>query len=335
MLKLFQSIFGGAVAQGRYPESLVEAAIERAVDGTDPRLRTLPRYRRLLREPVIHAVDHVIALVDGLPAPLAADRTGYGSDLRLRTVFASADRMLDVFATDRALAEFRDRGAGGAEQATALLLVERVEKHVMGMELDGDMLRRDVAQIALDFRGHRLVDPTASAEETRRQLKRRAFDHLLSLALARIAEVRSERSELSQQRALLRRKLDALRQGRWGFDAPDAVAPQPAALQAELDETERQLSALGADAQTLHSHLEITTALLGEAERQLWGEGVELHLDRMNVQRDAHDAAARSVALQELHNARGRRLVMLLVSVKLGELPGRGDFFTEAQRLLG
>ena len=42
MLKLFQSIFGGEAKPGSaWPESLVEAVIERALDGTDPRLRAL------------------------------------------------------------------------------------------------------------------------------------------------------------------------------------------------------------------------------------------------------------------------------------------------------
>ena len=39
MLKLFQSIFGSNEKPGQHPESLIEMAIERAVDGTYPRLR--------------------------------------------------------------------------------------------------------------------------------------------------------------------------------------------------------------------------------------------------------------------------------------------------------
>ena len=42
MLKLFQSIFGSNEKRGQHPESLIEMAIERAVDGTYPRLRALP-----------------------------------------------------------------------------------------------------------------------------------------------------------------------------------------------------------------------------------------------------------------------------------------------------
>ena len=72
MLKLFQSIFGGGEQRGRYPESLIEAAIERTVDGTDPRLRALFGYKKHLRPSVIHAIDHVVALVNSIPAPLDA-----------------------------------------------------------------------------------------------------------------------------------------------------------------------------------------------------------------------------------------------------------------------
>ena len=335
MLKLFQSIFGGKEQQGRYPESLVEAAIERTVDGTDPRLRYLSGYRKQLREAVIHAIDHVVALVDSLPAPLAAGRSAYNGDTRLKAIFVSPEHMLEIYGNDKVLSTFRDSPPAGAEHVTALLLAERVDKHVLGMEMDGDMLRRDVLQVAVNFSGHRLVDPTASEEETRRQLKRRAFDHLLSLALMRITEVQRERAELNQQRSLLWRKLNALEHGGWNFNPAQGAAPEPASLQAEPDEIERQLAALGVDDRVLYAHLNIVADLLKDAERQIWAEVTDMYLDRMNIQRDAQYAAATQIQLQELHNARGRRLVMLLVSIPCGELPERESYIDAAQRYLG
>ena len=336
MLKLFESIFGaqssGTTAH-RFPEALVDMAIERAVDGTDPRMRALPGYRKRLRAPVIHAGEHVIALVDSLPAPAATNRAAFAGDPRLTALFASAEHMREVFAGDGALSGFRDRHPGG-ERITALLLAERVEKKMLGVELDGEMLKREVAQIAVNFRSHRLLDPDASEAETRRQLKRRAFDHLLSLALLRITEVQGERVELNRQRDLLRRKLSALQRGGFDFDERAAARPDPAALQAELDEVQAQLAALGVDDHALSAHLDITAALLAEAERQFWGEELTLHLDRMNIQRDPHDVSAQAIGLQELRNARGRRLIMLLVSIDPGELPQRVDVITAAERYL-
>lgn len=335
MLKLFQSIFGTNETHGHYPESLVEMAIERAVDGTDPRLRATPGYRRHLRAPVIHAIDHVVALVNTLPAPLAAGRGDYSADPRLMALFASADSMLEVFANDPALREFGRSHAGGSERVTALLLAERVEKHVLGMELAGEMLRRDVAQVAVNFGSYRLLDPAASEEQTRRQLMRRAFDHLLTLALTRITEVKGERADLARHRDLLRRKLSALQRSGWSFEYQPAAPQDPANLASELDEIETRLKGLGGDAKALQTHMDIVAELLSQAERQLWGETIALNLDRMNIQREAHDPSARQIVLQELHNARGARLVLLLISLLPSEMPQREDFFAAAQRYLG
>src|SRR5512139_1930947 len=138
MLKLFQSIFGGGEKQGAYPESLIEMATERAVDGTDPRLRVLPGYRKRLRAPVIHAIDHVVALVDSLPAPLAAGSAEYGGDPRLGALFASAEHMREAFAKCNALKEYRESHANSGERIIVLLLAERSEKHVLGVELSGN-----------------------------------------------------------------------------------------------------------------------------------------------------------------------------------------------------
>lgn len=333
MLKLFQSIFGGDAGQGRYPEALVEMAIERAVDGTDPRLRALPGYRRRLRAPVIHAADHVIALVDSLPAPVSVTGRDVGGDPRLAALFASAEHLREAFAGDTALGEFRDRHPGN-DKVTALLLAERVEKNVLGMELDGELFKREVAQVAVNFRSHRLVDPDPGEAEMRRQLKRRAFDHLLSLALLRITEVQGERAGLNRQRDLLRRKLSALRHGGWSFDDAGGERPDPARLQSELDDIQDQLAALGVDDRVLSAHLDITADLLAEAERHFWGEELVLYLDRMNIRRDPQFASAREIRLQELHNARGRRLVMLPVVIDPSELPRREDAVTAAERYL-
>ncbi len=334
-MKLFQSIFGGGEKVGHYPESLIEMATERAVDGTDSRLRLLPGYRKRLRKPIIQAIDHVVALVDGMPAPVAANRNGHSAEPRLAALFSSAAEMLDIFGRDPELGAFlSDPGGVGVPSVTTLLLAERVEKNILGMDLVGDQVRRDVQQVAVSFSGHRLLDPKASEEDTRRQLKRRAFDHLLSLALSRIAGMRVERADLTRQRDLLRRKLTALESGGWGFAAPEGGHPDPAALTTELDTVTAQLSAIGSDDGVLRAHLDTVAELLGEAQRQLWADEITLYLDPMNIQRDAKNPSARRIVLQELRNAGGRSAVLLPISIVPAELPPREDLVTAAQRYL-
>ncbi|MBK1719995.1 hypothetical protein [Thiocystis violacea] len=334
-MKLFQSIFGGGETRGRYPESLIDLATERAVDGTDSRLRLLPGYRKRLRKPIVQAIDHVVALVDAIHEPLSARARDHGADPRLAAVFSSAGDMLDLLGRDSALSEFLASAEGrDAGQVSALLLAERVERNILGMDLVGDQVRRDVPQVAVSFTAHRLLDPNASEAESRRQWKRRAFDHLLTLALTRIAEARVERADLTRQRDLLRRKLAALERGGWSFEQTEAGHPDPATLVAELDAISAQLDALGADHEVLHIHLRIVAEVLAEAERQLWSEPITLFLDPMNIQRDERDPSARRIELLELRNARDRRAILLPLTIVPAELPEREDFVTAAERYL-
>ena len=218
--------------------------------------------------------------------------------------------------------------------AHAVLLAERVEKHVLGVDLIDDRLRRDVAQVAVSFRNHRLVELTTDEADTRHLLKRRAFDHLLALALARIAEAQGERADLTRHRDLLRRKLSALERCGWCFEALEGVRFEPETVSAELQEIETALTDLGADAGALQARLDVVADLLGHAERHLWAEELVMHLDRMNILRSAQDASAQRIALRELHNVRGWYLVVLLVALVPAELPLREDVVAAAERYL-
>ena len=71
MLHFLSSLFKPAAGEAGAPDkALIEAATERAIDATDPRLRALGNYRKRLREPVEQAARHIIGLVDSQPAHL-------------------------------------------------------------------------------------------------------------------------------------------------------------------------------------------------------------------------------------------------------------------------
>lgn len=335
MLKLLQSIFGGDEHRGRYPKSLIEKATERAVEGTDPRLRALPGYARKLREPVIQAIDHVIALVDAIHGPVTLDAASHDADPRLGALFASAESMLDILGRDRALRDYLDSAAGRlAPRVNALLVAERAERNILGMDLVGDQVRRDVAQVTVSFLAHRLLEPNANADETRRQLKRRAFDFILTQALDQISEIKLERADLARQRDLVKRKFSALERSGWGFKMAEGGPPDLAALMVELDHITDQLQALGPDQDILEANLGILAEVLGKAEHQLWAEPITLFLDAMNIVRDEHEASARRIDLMELRGGKGQRMVMLPLVLAPDQLPAQVDFLTAVQRYL-
>jgi hypothetical protein len=88
MLHFLSSLFKPTGDGAGVPDkALIEAATERAIDGTDPCLRALGNYRNRLREPVECTVQHIIALADELPPAVEISRRGYGTDSRLRAFF--------------------------------------------------------------------------------------------------------------------------------------------------------------------------------------------------------------------------------------------------------
>jgi hypothetical protein len=323
-------------------KELLERAIERAVAGTDPRLHALSGYRKRLREPIECAVRHVIELTGQLPEPAEISRKACRNDPRLRAFFVSPDHLQEVLGQCQALTEYRRAQQPGPDEAIyGMLSMVRSEKNVLGMDLRGDLLQREVAQVAVEFSQHRVVGAAGSEAESRRMLMRRGFDHLLEKALGSIVATRGRKAELDQQYQLLKRKLDAMQSGRWGLDsvfaADDAQHTDVARLESEIVAIEGELLALGTHPNSLEYSLQQLSTTLGSPERWLDLRSVRLEIDQMSI-KSGPGSTGRSYRLDltELFaTATGERRVVLLGRVPVSDLPPIPDFLTEAERLLG
>jgi len=337
MLKLLQSLFGAApAASGGHPEKVVARAIERAVDGTDPRLRALPGYQKRVRGPVLRALDHVVALVDALPPPVELSRAGHAAEPRLRVMFANTGRITELLGERRvadACRAARTGSDGGIIHAS--LSTQFEEQMQLGLGLQGDQVRRDVAHQVASFTAHRLLDPAADAQEARNLLMRRGFDHLLSLALTRIVAMRQQRAGLEEQRALLKQRLRLFEQGDWGFEPPRDGAPGVAATETELATIEKQLAANPAPTEVLQNGFDIVCEVLDQAAEQLTLTPVPLTVDAMNIICAADAPGALSVTLDLITSVSGRRSIVLPVTIPVTELPKPRGTLAEAVRRLG
>jgi len=234
--------------------------------------------------------------------------------------------------TGRECRRLRDRkNLPAIQQRTPEFERRRVERRVRE-------LRHDVAQVTVGFGKHRLLDPTGAEDETRRLLKRRAYDHLLSLALAAIAGAQGERVELERERDLLRSKLAALAAGHWGFgddegEGADAAPSDPQALQRRIQGIDAELGKLSTG--KLQTHLDLVAEVLSEAPKNLYGETLTLCVDRQGVKQAQPTPLAPPITLTLLHNAAGRSLVVRMVGIARADLPPPPDFLREAQRYLG
>ena len=337
MLKLFQSIFGGkSPAGGKFEPSLVQAAIDRAIDATDPRVRSLPGHRKRLEPAILKALDHVVALLEGMPPRIEASRKTYGEDDRLAAFFASADRMAQVFGADRALLDFLQGPSGvGTDPVIALLAMDRTDKKVLGMAVENDRVQQEVAQIQVSFDKHRLLDPSATVEEHRRLVMRRAFDQLLTLALARISMAGGEREALAAEQSVLRAKLRAIQSAGVGFSQEDGEGKDaPATIEAKLADVEKRLEAAGSGAGTLPMHLDLLADTLDKAPEQLRIETVPLLVDRLGIKQAKPGGTTVELQLTEVRNAAGQAIVVLPVAIPRDQIPKR-DVLAEVRRELG
>lgn len=326
MLRVLQSIFGFGAATGRYPEDVVRKAIERTVDGTDPWLRSVTGYRKMLRPAVIRAMDHVSSLVDALPPPILVNRESLRENPLVRAFFTSPAEMRGILDTDSSLANFMRGADAGASLVIALLLLEKKETRIFGVEMSGERVVRDVPQILVSFESHRLMDPTGEEGQTRLRLKKRALDYLIRVALQRISAAKSERKDLERRNALLRAKLDMLRREGWGFNG-DSQSPEEdrTVLEGNLRRIEARLAALGSDERVLSSYLDMVIDVLARPEEHLRGGKETLVTDAMGIRREQPSDNTAEVTFTTICDSSGRTRVAQLIALPAEELrPPKG-----------
>ncbi|MBL8248072.1 MAG: hypothetical protein JNK95_06860 [Candidatus Competibacter sp.] len=339
--RFLHSIFAGASQPGKFDKELMLRAIERAVDGTDPRLRAVSHYRRQLWNAVERAIDFVVTFVNTLPPAIVADRQGYMTDPRLRALFASPESLREILSFSDGVRNYLKQAPNPlpAELYAGLGAV-RLEKNVLGIDLDGEILRRDVPQTVVNFCDHRLVFLTDNEQDTRRELMRRGFDYLVETALHHLTASRVQKTQLEQQqRKLLLQKASLLKKAQVGLESltgPTTLEPVDlAALEQQLQTLETELGQLRADSATLDKHLAKVASTLGEPEKYLQLESIPLTLDHTNTKVPADSPrVANSMTFQEIVMGKDRRLAALFVRFPSSELLPQPDFFKEANRLL-
>jgi hypothetical protein len=342
MLRLLHSIFTSPSGKTAKPdEALIERAIERVIDGTDTRFRAVMGYRKKLRSAVEHAVEYVIDLAEALPPAIEFSRRQYGTDARLRAFFASTNRLQEMVSCSQAIRSYVSQSQPPVPgMIYAGLGVEQEERKTLGMALVGDILQRDVKQVVVNFRNHRFVAISDDEVTTRWELKKRGFDNLIQTALQRLVSERTKRDELAQERQLLRRKLQALTDGRWGlesvFDREDSKPVDTATVEKRIAEIEAEVGRIKTKAMNLDDYLTVVAATLGAPHEHLRIDAISLTLDSMGVKvAEGSHPSVNTLRLNEFSTSDGRHAIILLVAIPWGEVPQPpSDPFKEASRYL-
>jgi len=317
---------------------LVEIATDAIAETVEPSVRARSGYREKLSGGVRATIAHLRALGREPLEPVLLGRSAWSHDPRVNAFFASADEVSACIGRSDEVRRFFEQHPE-CQEACALLGMKREERKVLAPRLEGDSLRRDVAQVSVSFSGHRLIAPAADAAQTRVEVGRRIIERLAQLALARVASLGEKAADLEQHKAFLATRLRMLKLGRGGIEGlasdPEKTASQIHALERELKQasegyTEAKTSLLDPD-----GCIGQINAVLARPAEQVALTRVPMRLNRMGIQVETGSSEpAADLVLTDLSLGDGLRATIALARIPRSELPPKEDRLAQAEKYL-
>jgi len=319
---------------------LLDDMIDAVVDAVEPRARMDSRYRQKLGGCMRGTIAYLRALGREGLEPALLSRAAWASDPRVNAFFGTADDVPECLGRSPELRRFFD-AAGNAhlQEAFAVLGMKKEERSVLGMELQGDVVKRDVAQVVVCFSGHRIAAPAATLAAARLELGKRVILRLAQVALQRIVAADEKATELGQHKAYLGSRLRVLQLARDGMEGivrdPATIAGEMKTIERELKETvEGYIEAKGSLA-TLDGYLGHIEGVFSHAEQHVVLGRTPLRVSRMGVRVEGEALGpVNELALAELSLGADWRAAIAMVRCPRAGLPSKEALVAAAERSL-
>jgi len=196
---------GKETRRGRIAATL--NTVESVVDGTDSKIRLVPGYKKRLQNIIQSSLEFADDLVNQIPEAIEVSGSTFVSDPRVNAFFTNVTDLQSIFSHSSEIHDYMEDIHDDNARCCALLCMHRTEKTVMGMELSGDMLKKDVRQVAISFSDHRIYSPAPSEPEAREGLKNCLFQGLVTNAVERITQLRLASHHLQSKHQMLHTRL--------------------------------------------------------------------------------------------------------------------------------
>ncbi|HJV06645.1 MAG TPA: hypothetical protein VJ642_04970 [Chromobacteriaceae bacterium] len=286
----------------RHNEQVV-AAIEKVIDGTDPRLRLLPGYRSQLSKGMKTSLAYIAGIPSHLPSPLELSLRAFTTDKRIGLLFSSPLSLLLFLRDSQNLSEFFLNASNG-DEAWGLLSMHRSETRRFGMSEENGEILSDVPQVVVSFDNHQLLLTCPSSAALQSTMTRRCLDVLIEAMVRRLHLLDRSRVELEGERSHILLKLNALTTpGSQVIDATANLASLPETaeeLQQRLREVEQQLAELRPLSE-LTGVLDLVRHMLEHPRDYFRVEAFTLYLNRMGIKLDnPDDAEANALGFEEV-----------------------------------
>ncbi len=301
-------------------DPIVDAAVERAVNRVAPRLKQFHGYPGRYRPAVQRVLARVRQLSADVPGPVTLDPERYISDPFVRALFGAPKDIKQLCSTPAMQTYAAQYGSG---EFYALLSMRRRENSVFGLDLEGDLIRRDVAQQVIHFTDHLLIAPAPTEKQARENVLWYLFDHYMEHVAQGLDRLRDERQRLAREKDFAVARLRGV------------SAELRAARQQELEDV---LATLGEASASLDPGQmgEVFDVVLSHPEDCIALVAKRLNLDAMGVvHAEATHPRAVSLDFVDLHERDRETRNVVLVHLREVHPTSSSDQLDAARRLLG
>ncbi len=307
-------------------EQVLRQATDMVVEVADSRIRQVGRYRKVLRSPMLGAMEYCSNLVDSIPGPVRLSRRQYHADPLVKAIFVSADELEELLRLAPEKSNLADHEKGG--DSIALLTMTRKERTIFKHEQQGDVILRDVKRRTVSFIDHRLVASSTTLGKTKERLRERGLEVLATIAMEQIASLQGKLAELRERRAHLkamRQMLKGRSRAQELFSQPDhKTVEQLRKLKKLIGEVEEEVQITREKIEMPEDGLTQLLEIMTQPEDTLIASDQPLRLDWMNVLLgDNDEGKGNDISLTELSikNELHRSAVLVVFSSP----PGSGE----------
>jgi hypothetical protein len=307
----------------RKTDAALTEEIERLVQEVSPAIRNIRGYRKRLRAPVEGARHYIEGLVAAIPGPRPLSVEQGGRDSLTALLFVDADQLRGLLNDNAELvAFFQDNST---TQAVALLTATCTEKTIFTSVMQGEIIRRDLPQTAVDFTEHRLVAPAPTEAGNRGALRDGGLRLLGLRALEHLANLKSQKEDLAEEKRMVGIKLKILQahdrslEGLLESDRDSAA--KAARVQEMLTEIGQELDTVTAVLGSPEDALNHLLSFLNNPEYILTIQPLSLRLNWMGVKVDENaEDPGTEISLAEMKINDRRKRVALLVTINREEI---------------
>ncbi len=317
-----------AARQRQYGD--VANAVEKAVDGTDSRIRLVSGYKKKLYDGVSTALQFTDELVARIPGAIEVSSRNFISDPYVNAFFVNVNDLQTILSHSSEIRDFMENYASSENsQCCVLLCMQKTEKSVLGMELSGEILKRDVQQTAVSFSDHRLYSPAPTEAAAREGLKECLLGGLVNNALEHIMRDKVENHQFQSDRQMLHARLRHLEYKSGNLHQGSQVH---ADLANKIEEIRQKLSVIedslmNTRPATPQESLNHVNRVLKQPENYIRLNKSALKLDKMGIRIDDNSSqSCNDIELAEVVIGEERPRVVTLATFPTGEISPQAEF---------